>query len=295
MKGTGFLNPGHQMLPHQILGSAVLHSLKGKHPLKSYFAHVRKRLREPFHKKHWHPTHKKLTQSVLKGFIKQHENSKVHIKGVLGADWKNKSQNILKMINHHIDTHKRRKNSRKRDKISELFGKGQTGGNIFKSIGKIGKEGLHRFKRFVNGKQKFKPSALLNIVSKSTKIAGDIISVIPDPRAKAVSVGLKMASKATDIGSSALKTTGRGKGKGLKLSGQGQKAGGLTPAGGAMPFGIQMVGGKIKKNRYSVFHGYHAKTSSGLTKDAFMLKGKKVISKKRHEAGKRLQARRRTA
>ncbi len=56
------------------------------------------------------------------------------------------------------------------------------------------------------------------------------------------------------------------------------------------PWGVSMTGsGKIKKDRYSVYHGYYSKTSGGLTKDAFILKGKKVISRRRSELGRKNQ------
>lgn len=69
-----------------------------------------------------------------------------------------------------------------------------------------------------------------------------------------------------------------------------------TPGEGAldrkkMPYGVTMMGnGRVKKDRYSVFYGYHKKTSSGLTKSDFMKKGKKIISKKRHQRGKAMYA-----
>lgn len=64
-----------------------------------------------------------------------------------------------------------------------------------------------------------------------------------------------------------------------------------THAEGKLPFGISLTqAGKIKKDRYSVFHGYHNKTSGGLTKSDFMLKGRKVISKKKHARGLALKS-----
>jgi hypothetical protein len=56
---------------------------------------------------------------------------------------------------------------------------------------------------------------------------------------------------------------------------------------GVLPIGVSMMGnGKIKRDRYSVFYGYHPKTKSGLMKKDFLLRGKKVISKKRSQMGK---------
>jgi len=58
----------------------------------------------------------------------------------------------------------------------------------------------------------------------------------------------------------------------------------------SLPHGVSMLGsGKIKKDRYAVFHGYYPKTSSGLTKADFFLKGKKVVSKKKSAFGKRMK------
>lgn len=68
---------------------------------------------------------------------------------------------------------------------------------------------------------------------------------------------------------------------------------GLSLAGGKcrqLPHGVSMLGsGKIKKDRYSVYYGYYPKTASGLKKCDLMLKGKKVISRKKSEIGKRLR------
>jgi len=70
------------------------------------------------------------------------------------------------------------------------------------------------------------------------------------------------------------------------LSGQG-----TTLAGGAeekMPKGISYLpSGKIKRDRVSVYYGFYKKTSSGLTKAAFLKKGDKIISKKRQALGRR--------
>ncbi len=58
--------------------------------------------------------------------------------------------------------------------------------------------------------------------------------------------------------------------------------------GASLPYGVTRTPtGKIKKDRYSVYYGYFNKTGSGLTKSAFTLKGKKVISKKRQAMGKK--------
>lgn len=57
-----------------------------------------------------------------------------------------------------------------------------------------------------------------------------------------------------------------------------------------LPPGVSMTGsGRIKKDKYSVWHGYYPKTSSGLTKKDLMQKGHKIISKRKHAMGKRLK------
>ena len=93
--------------------------------------------------------------------------------------------------------------------------------------------------------------------------------------------GMKKKIKADEI-----KMLLNEEGKGLKLAGQG-----LSLSGGNMmnlPPGVSLTNsGKIKRDRYSVFHGYYPSTKSGLTKNDFMMgKGKKVISKRKHALGK---------
>ena len=76
------------------------------------------------------------------------------------------------------------------------------------------------------------------------------------------------------------------KGKGLKLAGQGVNLAGQGLK--VLPYGVETTAkGKIKKNRYSVYHGFHKKTAGGLTKDDLILRGKKVLSKKKIEQGKK--------
>ncbi len=73
-------------------------------------------------------------------------------------------------------------------------------------------------------------------------------------------------------------------GKGIRLAGSG-----VSLAGGKIPYGIKYTKtGKIKRDRYSVFYGYYEKTAGGLTASDFMKKGKKIISKKKHEQGLKL-------
>ncbi len=59
--------------------------------------------------------------------------------------------------------------------------------------------------------------------------------------------------------------------------------------GKSLPYGVVMKGGKVKKDRYSVYHGYYPKTTSGLMKKDFFLKGKKVLSMKKSMMGKKMK------
>ncbi len=94
------------------------------------------------------------------------------------------------------------------------------------------------------------------------------------PGVKIPKVSKKMAANITaQLDKKFEKSTG----KGIYLAGQGELPHGVT----------RLKNGKIKKSRYSVFHGYHKKTSGGLTKDAFFLRGKKVISKKQSARAKK--------
>ena len=67
---------------------------------------------------------------------------------------------------------------------------------------------------------------------------------------------------------------------------------GLELPGGAMdrlPPGVTMLGnGKVKRDRYAVYYGYFPSTKSGLTKKDFILKGKKVVSKRKSEMAKKM-------
>jgi len=66
------------------------------------------------------------------------------------------------------------------------------------------------------------------------------------------------------------------------------KGTGTTLAGGSLPCGCSYTGsGKVKKDRYSVYHGIFPRTSGGLTANDFILRGSKVISKKRQALGRK--------
>ena len=66
------------------------------------------------------------------------------------------------------------------------------------------------------------------------------------------------------------------KGGALNLVGMGEMKGKQLPPGVSFT-----SSGKIKKDRYSVYYGYYKKTSGGLTKDDFIKKGNKIVSKRK--------------
>lgn len=78
-----------------------------------------------------------------------------------------------------------------------------------------------------------------------------------------------------------------GKATGAAISGWFGQGAGLSLSGGQhLPMGCKRLpSGKIKCDKYSVWAGIHKKTRGGLTKADLMLKGKKVISKKKHQQG----------
>lgn len=78
-------------------------------------------------------------------------------------------------------------------------------------------------------------------------------------------------------------------GQGLRLSGQGLSLSGGKMGNKLLPMGCSYTpSGRIKCDKYSVWAGIHKKTRGGLTKADLMLKGRKVISKRKHQIGKGL-------
>ncbi len=103
--------------------------------------------------------------------------------------------------------------------------------------------------------------------------------------------------KMTGSGASKAKKSKKGgcrcltRGKGLGIAGSGAEQFSAVQnsyeGGAALPYGVtRLPSGKVKKDRYSVYYGYYNKTGSGLNKDSFALKGKKVVSKRRQALGK---------
>lgn len=218
--------------------------------------------------------------------LKKHANVALHAAHVFGKNWKTVGPRFIKKIISLA--HKGKGMTRG----------GQLGEGIFSSIGKVFKKGyksikgvrdkaIGTLKDFVAGKTKFKPSKLLSILGTAATVAGTVSSVIPGvnligPEAAAA------ASTALGAASKLAKSTGRG----LKVPGSGYGEG-LSPAGGGgygegLPYGVSLTGrGKVKRDRYAVFHGFYDTTRGGLGKDSFFLRGNKVISKKRSALGKR--------
>ena len=169
-----------------VLGLSILHSLGHKlqkgEPLhnlidKKALEHIRSYLKR---------IHGRASKSKIMEFIKQNEQKALHIKDLFGKDHKSKGKALYTIIS------------------------GQRGGSFWKSLkGAVRKAG-NKLGDFVKGKTKYKPHMLAHHLSLVTKTMGDLAAMIPDPRAKAVSMGLKTASKVLDPASKALKSVGRG-------------------------------------------------------------------------------------
>lgn len=137
-----------------------------------------------------------ITNRSIKNYLETHRDTKIHIRDIFGKDWKRKGKILMKAINK------------------------QSGGNIFSKIGHVAKSVVTKSKRklqqFVEGKTKFKPSDLANVLATAVGIAGIASSVIPGvdlisvPAATAASSGLKLTG-------AALKLSGRGKMKGGRI------------------------------------------------------------------------------
>lgn len=87
-----------------------------------------------------------------------------------------------------------------------------------KKVGSVAHKATHELERFAAGKTSFKPSTLMNYLGSAVGVAGAASAFIPGidlisvPAASAASLGLKSAA----LG---LKTSGRGYGSGLNLTG----------------------------------------------------------------------------
>ena len=138
-----------------------------------------------------------LSPKKLKDFVKKNKDIKIHAKDIFGKDWKKKGRILIKAIEE------------------------QSGGNIFKDIGKAVKKGyksvknvrdkaVDKLKDFAAGKTRFKPSDLLKVASGAVGVAGAASAFIPGidlvsvPTAAGISAGLTGASQI-------LQTSGRGR------------------------------------------------------------------------------------
>lgn len=240
------------MKPEAVLVKALLMSLQKKNKHLHTVNHIRKHLR------------KRVSVSEAMDFFHKHKHKPVHINDLmLSTLQKSKLLNAL-----------------------EQKGKGMEGEGLFKWLGHVTKKGIRKLRDFIQGKTKFKPHHLTQIIGTGSDILKFGLEQMGDPRAQAAAKLLGVVSKGSKKGTQYLKKHGRG----LELSGGGLYLSGQQKLHSRMPYGISYTGsGKIKRDRYSVFHGYYEKTPSGLTKDDFVLRGKKVLSKKKIEQGKRMK------
>ncbi len=236
---------------------------------------------------------KRLTKKQIKAFVMEHKDKPIHIKDIVGADWKKKGKELIYWL----------------DQMPKQQGKGLFGdiGRAFKkgtkAAAKFGRKATGELKKFAAGKTKFKPSHLLDIAAGVVGVTGAASAFIPGvdlisvPVAAAASLGLKSVAHLA-------RTSGRGlsvAGSGVKLAGSGKR--GKKKKHETVPLNVQMKGkgppanshesgltylpsGKIKRDRYSVFYGYYPSTYGGLKKSDFLKKGRKIISKKKSLAGK---------
>lgn len=253
--------------------------------------------------------------SMIQQVVEDNLDKKIGIEDIFGKNWKMRGKQLYDTIS------KAQKGSGIFQDIGKTIKKG------YKGAKKLRDKALDKLKDFSEGKTKFKPSDLLNITAGAVGAAGAASAFIPGvdlisvPSAAAASLGLKSAATIAKtagrgmeggeidaetlykIGDAAIiagilgistvaakkilnKVTKKYKGSGIKLSGEG-----VVLAGGAMeniPHGICYTkSGKIKRDRYSVYYGYYDKTKSGLTKNDFVKKGNKIVSKKKQLQGKK--------
>lgn len=187
-----------------------------------------------------------LSTRDIKEIVKKYKDKPISVQNLFGDDWKEHGKTLLRAM----------KSS-----------KSQKGRGL---IGKAKKYALNKLNKFVTGKTKIKPSDLMNVTAGLVGLTGAASSLIPGinlisvPAAGAVSLGLRSAASLAKM-----------KGLGVSLAGSGD-----------LPPGVSYTKtGKIKRDRYSVFYGFHKKTKSGLTKEAFFLDGRKVKSKAKRAQG----------
>ncbi len=180
---------GTHHTPHGILGLASIHSLAHKfkegkplHNLldKKAFLHIKDYL-----SKHKQSALGKITKEKVIDFVKRHEGTPLHVSDLFGSQM-DKARELKKII------------------------LGQKGGSLWSKLKTGAKKAGHSIGRFLDGKTRVKPSDIASGLSKVASVMSTVASFIPDPRAKAVAVGLKTASKFLDPAAKALKKSGRG-------------------------------------------------------------------------------------
>ncbi len=240
---------------------------------------------------------KRLTKKQIKAFVMENKDKPIHIKDIVGTDWKEKGKELIYWLNQKP----KQQGQGIFGDIGRAFKKGT------KAAAKFGRKATTELKKFAAGKTKLKPSHLLDIAAGVVGVTGAASAFIPGvdlisvPVAAAASLGLKSVAHLA-------RTSGRGlsvAGSGVRLAGSGKRAMrkigppyltnpgtypsmkgyGKTP--NAHESGLTYLpSGKLKRDRYSVFYGYYPSTYGGLKKSDFLKKGRKIISKKKSLAGK---------
>lgn len=195
-KISGLAKTSAKTQPQGAIALALLHSLgkmleQGKiHPRMHhaklvndfYKEHLAKYIKSHF-KKGRGPRAGKMT---IPQFIKMFSQTPIHAHDLWGPAYK---RNGLKMMN--------------------LIGK-QTGGSFWKKLKGAAKKAGQKMSQFFKGETKYKPSDLVKDLGAVGNTLGDILSVIPDPRAQKAAKLLKMGSKIAKPISGVLKKSGRG-------------------------------------------------------------------------------------
>lgn len=172
--------------PKGVLGLSIIHSLGHKlHSRKPITSLVDRKAHDHIlsYLKKFNP---KSTRKHVLDFIKSHEHKPLHISDLFGSNHRSKA----KVLN---------------DVITK-----QEGGSFWKKLKGSVKKAGHKLSQFVQGKTKYKPHMLAHHLSLVAKTLSTVTALIPDPRAKALTMGLKTASKLLDPASKALKKHGRG-------------------------------------------------------------------------------------
>ncbi|MCP4337737.1 MAG: hypothetical protein GY799_02355 [Desulfobulbaceae bacterium] len=249
---------------------------------------------------------KRLTKKQIKAFVMENKDKPIHIKDIVGTDWKEKGKELIYWLNQKP----KQQGQGIFGDIGRAFKKGT------KAAAKFGRKATTELKKFAAGKTKLKPSHLLDIAAGVVGVTGAASAFIPGvdlisvPVAAAASLGLKSVAHLARTSGRGLSVAGSGvrlAGSGLSVAGAGKrkkggpyrtnpgtypKMKGRGPKQKAAEPGLTYLpSGKLKRDRYSVFYGYYPSTYGGLRKSDFLKKGRKIISKKKSLAGKAAAAR----